>query len=243
MIRYIKTIKKKLTTEKLPKWYKQDLAKYKAILTKKGLSSIKLNEFPQVNDKVAETGFDHHYVYQGPWVLDKLIRSKPHKHYDVGSLIGYLGFFSALVPTTFIDIRPCKADFPNFKELKGSIVKLPFKDKSIKSLSSLHVIEHVGLGRYGDPLDPLGSIKACYELQRVLAKGGNLYVSVPVGKEITYFNAHRVFDPSVFASYFSDLELVRFDLIEDGGAIVYNANFDAASKNDYACGLYWFKRK
>jgi hypothetical protein len=35
----------------------------------------------------------------------------------------------------------------------------------------MHVVEHVGLGRYGDALDPKGDARACAELARVLAQG------------------------------------------------------------------------
>jgi hypothetical protein len=48
-----------------------------------------------------------------------------------------------------------------FKE--GSILALPFESGSIKSLSSLCVVEHIGLGRYGDEIDPFGSESAIKE--------------------------------------------------------------------------------
>jgi len=61
-------------------------------------------------------------------------------------------------------------------------------------LSSLCVIEHIGLGRYGDPLDAFGSEHAAGELVRVLASRGRLYVSLPVDTENRiYHNAHRAF--------------------------------------------------
>ena len=65
--------------------------------------------------------------------------------------------------------------------------------------------EHIGLGRYGDPLDPLGTRKAAAELQRVLAPGGQLLFSLPVGRPRVEFNAHRVHDPHEVASWFDGL--------------------------------------
>ncbi len=235
-------IKKIVKNADLPDWYKDDLGKYKTLLDKKGID-VEIKEFPQVFDRTSTTGFDHHYVYQGPWVFEKLLKTLPKNHVDVGSQINYMGFFSAIFPTTFVDIRPTNADFLNFTEVRGSILKMPYKNKAVESLSCLHVIEHIGLGRYGDKIDPEGSIKACKELQRVLSKKGNLFISVPVGKEITYFNAHRVFNPNTVVDYFDELELIKFDAINDKGDILRDFDPDKAALFDYGCGLFWFTRK
>jgi hypothetical protein len=57
----------------------------------------------------------------------------------------------------------------------------------------MHVVEHVGLGSYGDSLDPNGDLKAMSELKRVLSINGNLLFVVPVGKPRVMFNAHRIY--------------------------------------------------
>jgi len=109
-----------------------------------------------------------------------------------------------------IDIRPIELKIPGLHFVKGSILDIPFNDNSINSLSSLCVLEHIGLGRYGDPIDVFGSEKAAKELQRVLATGGNLYVSVPVDSECrVYFNAHRSFTREYILELFSQLELIE----------------------------------
>ncbi|NDC42314.1 MAG: DUF268 domain-containing protein, partial [Chitinophagia bacterium] len=56
---------------------------------------------------------------------------------------------------------------------------LPFESDSIPSLSCMHTIEHVGLGRYGDQLDPQGDLKAIAELKRVVQPGGDLLFVTP----------------------------------------------------------------
>jgi hypothetical protein len=45
----------------------------------------------------------------------------------------------------------------------------------------MHVVEHVGLGRYGDPIDANGDAQAIKELKCVLWPGGVLYFVVPTG--------------------------------------------------------------
>lgn len=117
---------------------------------------------------------------------------KPARHVDVGSHNEWAVWMSVQTPITFIDIRPLPVKTEGFDSKAGSVLNLPYPDASVDSISCLHVIEHVGLGRYGDPLDPQGTIKACKELARVLAPGGRLYLSTPVGRARVCFNAHRI---------------------------------------------------
>ena len=109
----------------------------------------------------------------------------------------------------------------------------------------MHVVEHVGLGRYGDPIDPEGDLKAIAELIRVLAKGGNLLFVVPIGKPKLMFNAHRIYSYSQIVSYFEELELVEFSLIPDSietGGFIHNATQEMADSQIYGCGCFWFRK-
>jgi SAM-dependent methyltransferase len=106
----------------------------------------------------------------------------------------------------------------------------------------LHVLEHIGLGRYGDPLDPQGSVLAARELARVLAPGGRLYVSVPTGVGRTCFNAHRVFSPAALKGMFAGLVLESFALVDDGGSFAAESPTAAADQLAYGCGMYVFRR-
>lgn len=58
---------------------------------------------------------------------------------------------------------------------------------------SISAIEHDGLGRYGDALDPDGDIRAMADFKRLLKDGGILFLSVPVGLDALVWNAHRVY--------------------------------------------------
>ena len=131
------------------------------------------DSFPLLSDRVAATPFDPHYFHQGAWLARRLAQAKPQQHVDVGSSVLTMGVLSAHVPTVFVDFRPLMAHHAGLSSVGGDIGQLPFADAAIPSLSCLHVIEHVGLGRYGDPLDPDGARKAACELQRVLARGGS----------------------------------------------------------------------
>ena len=125
------------------------------------------------------------------------------------------------------------------------MLDLPFPADSVSSLSCMHTIEHVGLGRYGDKLDPDGDLKAASELRRVTARGGNLLVVVPVGQPLLRFNADRVYSYDQVIGMFPDLSLKEFSLIheyEEDGGITRNATKAMADKEDYGCGCFWFAK-
>jgi hypothetical protein len=112
----------------------------------------------------------------------------------------------------------------------------------------MHTLEHIGLGRYGDPIDPEGDLKAIKGLKKVLAKDGSLLIVVPVGKPRIEFNAHRIYSYEQIISYFVDDEvyLQEFAFIpefEKDGGIVRGVNPDLVKSSHYACGCFWFKKK
>jgi hypothetical protein len=131
----------------------------------------------------------------------------------------------------------------NLESKKGSILDLPYEDDSLESISCLHVAEHVGLGRYGDPLDPLGTKKAAVELGRCLARGGNLFFSVPVGKPRVCFNAHRIHAPGQILDYFGGLKLVELSGTDDDKQFRENVDVDILANGRYGCGMFWFTKE
>ncbi len=163
---------------------------------------------PCLCDRTGITPIDPIYFIQDTWFARCVAQRRPAHHVDVGSSAKTMALVAQFIPVTMIDIRPVPLEVPGFSFKCGSILALPFADGSVPSLSSICVIEHIGLGRYGDDLDPEGSEKAAVELQRVLARGGDLYVSVPVDNECrVYFNAHRAFTRDAVLELFSGLEL------------------------------------
>jgi SAM-dependent methyltransferase len=194
--------------------------------------------YPRLFDKTATTGIDPVYFYQDTWCARKIFENKPARHVDVGSKADLIGTISQFVPTTMVDIRPLTVTLPELSFVKGSILELPFKNGEVSSLSSICVIEHIGLGRYGDPLDPFGSEKAAKELVRVLARDGSLYISVPIDNENkVYFNAHRAFTRVYILKIFFPLRLVEEKYI-------YGTNLDDfySPAKKFGTGLFWFKK-
>ena len=168
-----------------------------------GLETKPFLSYPCLCDRVGTTPVaDLHYFYQDTWGASQIVASSPKTVVDIGSSGQLLAIVSQFIPVVSIDIRPLTVSVPNLTSRRGSILALPFRDESVEFLMSLCVIEHIGLGRYGDPLDPLGFDKACVELSRVIRPGGRLVVSVPVGPPCIAFNAHQVFTREEFLQKF-----------------------------------------
>ena len=172
---------------------------------------------PCFGDRRSSHEVDPQYFYVNSWAARRILAAAPIVHVDIASQVVMAGMLSAAVPVVYLDYRPLGVKLTNLISIRGDILALPFSSNSTISLSCLHVAEHIGLGRYGDPLDPLGTTKACRELSGILAPGGNLYFAVPVGRPRVCFNAHRVLDPSSVPAYFQGLKLEEFSAVSDDG--------------------------
>ena len=199
----------------------------------------KIEYFPCFFDNTNHTPLDPTYFFQDSWAAKHIFDLKPSHHYDIGSSAKTIGILSQFTPITMIDIRPIELELPNLYFKKGSILDLPFEDNSIESLSSLCVVEHIGLGRYSDPLDPFGSEKAINEIKRVIKVGGIVLFSVPVDSENKiYFNAHRAFTREYVLELFDGFEIV--DEKYHYGTKMYGS-YDV--NKGFGTGLFMFKKR
>ncbi len=227
-------------------WFYKTLHAYKK-LDKNGRFPIyRRNFFKCLDDNTKNTGFDTHYEYHQAWAARVLAQINPKKHIDISSKITFNVVTSAFIPIEFYDFRPAKIYGLNNIECKqADLTNLHFGDNSIESISCMHTLEHIGLGRYGDKVDPMGDIRAMNELARVTAPGGNLLIAVPVGKPRVQFNAHRIYSHSMVLEQFKDFELVEYALIPDNTletGIIYNATKELTNTQTYACGCFWFRK-
>lgn len=196
-------------------------------------------------DKTTITPFDPHYTYHPAWAARVVARVMPKKHIDIASALKFSTIVSAFVPVEFYDYRPAELKLSGLISKHGDLMALPFPTDSVESLSCMHTIEHVGLGRYGDPIDYDGDIKATAEMKRVLAPNGTLIFVTPVGQPRIEYNAHRIYSYEQVLALFPGLKLVEFSLIPDdykAVGIIENADPSLVAKQRYSCGCFVFTK-
>lgn len=221
------------------------LREKKLFLQKGGVIS---NYFPIVNEYEDKAGEGSgHYFHQDLLVAQYIYQANPTRHIDIGSrLDGFVAHVATFRKIEVFDIRESlSSDHPNIVYQQADLM-LDGGNEITDSLSCLHVIEHFGLGRYGDPIEPQGHILGLKNLIKMLEPGGTLYVSFPIGSgNQVYFNAHRVFHPRDILNWSSgQIDLVRFDFVDDYGNLHKKVDLLSESISvNYGCGIYTFRKR
>lgn len=221
--------------------YLGEFKKFKS-LSDGRFSILMKDAYPCLTDKIKTTPFDQHYTYHPAWAARKLKEISPAEHVDISSILSFSTIVSAFIPTRFYDYRPALVNLSNFVADAQDLTALTFDDNSIDSISCMHTVEHIGLGRYGDALDPKGDLKAIEELKRVTKQGGSVLFVTPVGRPRIEFNGHRIYSYEQIIEYFQPLQLNEFALIPDEGGLIENADPALVKKQYYGCGCFWFKK-
>ena len=196
-------------------------------------------------DRPQKADYSFEYLAHCGWAARILAQTKTEQHIDFGSHTYFAGIASAITKRfVYCDIRPIDMPLPGLECRAADLTKLDILDDSQMSVSCLHVLEHIGLGRYNDKLDPRGDLKAAAELSRIVKQGGQLLIVEPVNQTPRLsFNAHRLYSfHQVVNQMFPGMWLKEFTLIK-GREIIYNAdparivNSDTET-NDTGC--FWF---
>lgn len=178
--------------------------------------NFKINKnylYPIISDKYSEAGNIGCYFWQDLWAAKLIYQSGVKSHFDIGSRIdGFIAHLLVMdVHVTLIDVREFSEEVENLNTIISDATNLEqVDDESIESMSALCSLEHFGLGRYGDPIDPEACFQCFAAIQRKLKRNGHLYISVPIGKERVEFNAHRIFYPKTIIDCFEQMDLIEF---------------------------------
>lgn len=207
-------------------WFWCQKRKFKKLLYDHRLSKqIQWNiiDHPMLLDRKAESALLGEYFWQDILVAKEIIKQSPERHVDIGSRVdGFIAHLSCIRKVEVFDIRPLNVTIDNVLFTQWDITNpTPYMKSSVDCVSCLHTLEHIGLGRYGDQLDPDGWEKALMSLTDLLSVGGNLWISVPIGRQRIEFNAQRIFNPSTIIDAASNfgVSLSRFFYLTSTGFV------------------------
>jgi hypothetical protein len=203
---------------------------------------------PCLHDRFEEGGATKsEYFWQDLLVARWINQAAPIKHVDVGSRVdGFVAHVASFREIEVFDVRPITAQIPGVVFQQADLMVeqevLEYTGKwggYCDSLSCLHALEHFGLGRYGDPINPLGYTLGIKTMCSLLRPGGKFYLSTPIGRERVEFNANWVFDPrNIVRLVVSEgLQIDQLTVITSGGT-VRNFSTDEESLTTLAGQIY-----
>ena len=151
----------------------------------------------------------HYRTFECEFASEQISHIKPAKILDVGSYRDWLAGVMAYYPVTTVDVRDRKSNLSNETIINQDVRYMEMADNSVDMVSTLHTIEHFGLGRYGDEFDPEGDSKAVSNFLRVIKPGGRFLFSVPVtaGQACIAFNSHRIYTMEMVRNWVQELSL------------------------------------
>lgn len=230
-------------------FWEDDIKLYNKLNTRENFAIQEQYLWPMISDKYAAAGIIGNYFWQDLWAAKLICKSGVREHFDIGSRID--GFIAHLlvadIDVTLIDIREFPVKIDKLHTIVDDATYLhQIPDESIESMSALCSLEHFGLGRYGDPIDPEACFKCFTNIQKKLKEGGQLYISLPIGHERVEFNAHRIFYANTIVECFSELDLEEFSCITKEG-IEYNVELHKYDEDthdgQYRYGLFHFIKR
>lgn len=214
-------------------------------------SLFPLNFYPILNDKYKQGGTANgHYFHQDLLIAQKIFKANPLRHIDIGSRVdGFIAHLATFRKVEILDIRKIQSNTENIEFIQANMMDMKEElFESCDSLSSLHALEHFGLGRYGDPIDSNGHLKGFHHMYNILKPNGIFYFSVPIGKQRIEFNAHRVFSINYLLEMFNNkFEVLNFSYVDDKGDLhkdvpLTNELLQNNCNCNYGCGIFELRK-
>ena len=115
---------------------------------------------------------------------------------------------------TVFDVRLSDCNHPHIHSICQSLgPDTEWREEKFDIVTCFSTLEHCGLGRYGDKLDPWGDFNLVKGIKKILKPNGKLIVSFPIGRGVLYNNLHRVYSK------------FRLDNMLSGFKLLWNSKF------------------
>lgn len=191
-----------------------------------------------------------HYFWQDLHVAQLIHRNNPAKHIDIGSrLEGFICNVASFREIEVYDIRPLETKINNVSFKQVDVMDInSIGINQFESASSLHALEHFGLGRYTDKICYNGFEIGFNNITKALKQNGKFYFSVPIGKQRVEFHAHRVFSLKYLLELISqNYNIDSFSYVDDENIFYPNSNYKDGLENNFncrfGCGIFELTKK
>lgn len=156
------------------------------------------------------TEFFDHYDAFAYWAARKInARGSSQRILDIGSVKMMNAILSAHHDVTSLVLADCHDEISTVRYVRHDASDpMPFPDAAFDVFTSMASLQLVGLGRYGDRLNPNCLPDLVKELGRVMRRDSVLLVSMCLGKNLLNFNNSWFFDIETIKRIFAGWELV-----------------------------------
>lgn len=178
------------------------------------LAWIILEKMPLLGDRLFELYVDERFI-EYPFVYSAIGLDAKVRILDVGCCGSNLPIALACLGHEVygIDTRDYLLKHPNFSFVQGDTLRCSFRDGSFDIVTAISTIEHIGLGRWNDPICTEGDKKAIKEIARILKVGGKAIIAVPFGRrDIVYlkgFPSHIIYDSLSLEELFREFKTIK----------------------------------
>ena len=204
-----------------------------------------LNRFPRTKARLADLlRALLQRVFAPSMVTTERVLEYPFAFQNLGGVTGpvldvgccYSGMPVALASRGFrvvgVDFSPYPFKHPNFRAVRGDAMRLPFASGTFGGALAISVVEHIGIGHYGDPLVEAGDRVTVSEIARILRPDGRAIVTVPFGKARTD-DVQRVYDPPRLRELLVSFSDVRIEYARSAVGLWTPCGEDEAASIDW----------